>query len=338
MSKRMWMVRAAGGYSYEEFVNNSVIALGWKKIGKINNNISRDDLYEKLRKNYTGMAKNTYSHWAGQITRFMNEFEKGEYVLTYDPENREYSIGTISSDYYYKEGIVEDMPRLRDVKWLAQISRDKLSVNARNKLGAISTIFEVHEDAKKELLELLKNSDADFADDEEYDEAEEIDEETEEMDTIREDIIEKANEFIKDKVAELEWQDMERLVAGILRGMGYKTMITERGADRGRDIKASPDGLGLEDPRIVAEVKHRSNQMGAPEIRSFIGGLRSGDKGLYVSTGGFSKEAKYEAERSTLPITLIDLDRLVALLVQYYEKLDGETKALVPLTKIFWPV
>lgn len=77
--------------------------------------------------------------------------------------------------------------------------------------------------------------------------------------------------------------------------------------------------------------------MGTKEIKSFIAGLRQGDKGLYVSTGGFSKDAKTEAERSNIPVTLIDLDMLVKLIIQYYDKFDVETKTLIPLTKIYWP-
>jgi restriction system protein len=77
--------------------------------------------------------------------------------------------------------------------------------------------------------------------------------------------------------------------------------------------------------------------MGAPEVRSFLGALRQNDRGLYVSTGGFTKEAHYEAERATNPITLVDMDMLVELLVQNYEQLDTESRALVPLVKVYWP-
>ena len=72
-------------------------------------------------------------------------------------------------------------------------------------------------------------------------------------------------------------------------------------------------------------------------MRSFIGGLRQGNKGLYISTGGFSKDAKYEAERSNIPVTLIDLDMLANLITQYYDNFDEETKNLIPLVKIYWP-
>jgi restriction system protein len=94
---------------------------------------------------------------------------------------------------------------------------------------------------------------------------------------------------------------MQELVAGVLRGMGYKTRVSPRGPDRGKDIIASPDGFGFENPRIFVEVKHRINSsMGAGEIRSFLGGRHDGDKGIYVSTGGFSKDPYFEADRAKM--------------------------------------
>jgi len=144
-------------------------------------------------------------------------------------------------------------------------------------------------------------------------------------------------ERIKDKVLKVSWEDMELLVAGLLRTMGYKTSMTKKGSDGGRDIIASPDGLGLESPRIVAEVKHRKGSMGAPQVRAFIGGLRVSDSGLYVSTGGFTKEAQYEADRANMPIKLLDLDQFVRLLVDNYEEADSETQTILPLVRIYWP-
>ena len=144
-------------------------------------------------------------------------------------------------------------------------------------------------------------------------------------------------ERIKDRVLDLEWDQMEALTAGLLRAMGYYSRITARGPDGGRDVIATPDALGLESPHIVAEVKHRKSAMGTPEIRSFIGGLRPGDRGLYVSTGGFTRDARLEADRSNIPVRLIDLDDFVRLYTDVYDRVDEETRALLPLVRIWWP-
>jgi restriction system protein len=130
---------------------------------------------------------------------------------------------------------------------------------------------------------------------------------------------------------------MQDLVAGILRAMGYRTTVAKAGPDRGVDIFASPDGLGLREPRIFVEVKHRQAQMGAKEIRAFLGGRKKGDKCLYVSTGGFSKDAMYEAERAYVATTLITLPLVRRRLIDYYESTDAETRALVPLKRLYWP-
>ncbi len=122
--------------------------------------------------------------------------------------------------------------------------------------------------AAREILDALKGKNVSSEPDEK---------EEEELNVLKEDIIAKSQEFIKDKLSELDWEQLQELVAGLLRGMGYKTMVSAKGPDRGRDIIASPDGLGLREPRIVVEVKHRNGQMGASEIRGFTGGLRPGD-------------------------------------------------------------
>lgn len=131
---------------------------------------------------------------------------------------------------------------------------------------------------------------------------------------------------------------MQELVAGLLRAMGYKTRVSPLGPDRGTDIVASPDGFGFQFPRIIVEVRHRKGTMGAADLRSFLGGLRQNDNGLYMSTGGFTREARYEADRSNQNLTLMDADELGNAILEHYDRLDSETRSLLPMKKIFWPI
>ncbi len=331
--KNMWMVRAGVGASlFDEFKENGVVAIGWREIGDLTNVTSREAIKDLVRRVYPDYKEGRIRIWANQIIRFRFEFKINDYVITYNPERRIYMIGKIIGDYEYydadENSPFKEYPHIRRVVWEHEISRDRLSASTKNTLGSISTIFKLPEESKKEILNLLRGRE----------EPEDISGEEAELDTIRDDIMAKATEFIKDKILKLTWEEMQELVAGLLRGMGYKTVVSPRGPDRGCDIRASPDGLGLEDPRIIVQVKHRSSQVTSEEVRAFLGGLRKGDKGLYVSIGGFTKDAKYEAERSQYPITLVDLDMLVRLIVQYYDNFDSDTKALIPLIKIYWPL
>jgi restriction system protein len=211
------------------------------------------------------------------------------------------------------------------------VSRDALTVPSKNSLGAISTFFRVPAEAASDLDRALSGGDKSVA--------APAPEETAGLEKeLFEDIHARALEFIKDRISKLDWDDMQELVAGLLRAMGYKTRVSPAGPDRGKDIVASPDGFGFESPRIVVEVKHRAGTtMGSQEIRSFLGGRHSDDKGLYVSTGGFSKDARYEADRASIPLTLMDADDLVQAVVDYYDRMDIETQRLLPLRKLYWP-
>lgn len=326
-----FMVRAGrGGYVIDDFKEKSCVAVGWRQLGDLSGVTSRDELAKLYTKSYPEDKPGQIRAGLGQISRFRFDMRKGDPVITYDSGSREYLVGEVVSDYKYEEGRVENHSHIREVKWTGSVNRDDLSVSSRNTLGAIQTIFDVGPEVWEEMNLLLSG--------EKIQDKEPPETEEEELEQILKDAIGRSYEFIKDKILKLDWDEMQELVAGIVRAMGYKTRVSPPGADRGKDIVASPDGLCLESPRVRVEVKHRpKDSIGASEIRSFIGGLRQSFSGLYVSTGGFTKEAKYEAERATIPVTLLDMDDLVSLLIQHYEDLDSDTRALIPLRRIYWP-
>ena len=321
----MWMVRAGEeGRLFKEFKKDSIVAIGWPELGDLSNLTNTEEVRglveERDKQDSPGKKGMTVS----QVGRFRFDFKEGDYVLTYDPQEREYLIGIIDGPYQYDKS--KEYHNIRKVKWQGTVSRDDLTAPSRNTLGAISTLFETGEEAEKEILSLLAGGKPQIASS------------AEQLEVVVKEENQKAHELTKDKILQLKWDDMQELVASVLRATGLKTRISPAGPDRGRDVVASPDGLMLSEPLVVAEVKHRPNQqIGSQDLKSFIAGLRPGNKGLYVSTGGFTKEARLEAERSNVPLTLVDLDYLVDLIVQYYDKFDADGQAILPLTKIYWP-
>jgi restriction system protein len=256
-------------------------------------------------------------------------------VVVGDPERRRYVLGTVDSDYVLVD-LNGSRLHARRVRWANEVARDALSTETKNSLGAIQTIFKIRPEGAKDLQTnaqplgaAVPERSAPTRMDAEQDQ--------EELTEIGEETFQRANEFIEDQIDRLSPMQMQELVAGLLRAMGYRTSVAEAGPDRGVDVFASPDGLGLQDPRIFVEVKHRTAATGAPQIRSFLGGRRKGDRCLYVSTGGFSRDAMYEADRAEVALNLITLPKLRQLIVDFYDKLDSETRALVPLRRFYWP-
>jgi restriction system protein len=330
MSQKMWMIRAGrSAILVQDFEEQGYVGVGWREMGDLSNVKSKDELEKLFRTSYPEETGAKFRMQFGQIARFRFEIQKGDYAITYNPEYRHYPVGKIVSDYQYIPDSPGGYNHIFKVEWLGKIERDTLTLATKNTVGAIMTLFLLNDSARGEFLRLLEGGEPIVETNDEDTPAE--------MDDLKRDVIDRAFEFIKDTILKLDWDEMQELVAGILRAMGYKTRVSAAGPDRGADVIASPDGLGLEQPRIRAEVKHRNESMGAPALRSFIGGLRVNDRGLFVSTGGFTREARYEAERSTIPVTLIDIDELADLLIRNYDNADTETKALIPLVKLYWP-
>ncbi len=325
-----WMVRAGErGRFVSEFESANSIAIGWRDLGDVSHLQSREELREAVEKVFPEYHPSAAANAAAMIWKFKAIMQVGDDVVTYDCKQREYLIGKVASDYRYDESVMSDYNQIRDVNWLGRVSRDVLSPSAKNTLGSVLTLFEPGLEVLEQLQKALSGDAVGNA-------VAEVDAETI---SIREDQIARAHEFVKDRILKLAADEMEQLVATLLRAMGYKARVTPTGPDRGRDVIASPDGLGLQQPRIIAEVKHRPrDSMGAQQIRSFLGALRSSDCGLYVSTGGFTKEAMYEAERSSVPVTLVDVDELATLVVDNYEGFNAEGRTLLPLTRVYWPV
>lgn len=334
MTNKMWMIRGDGGRLYDDFRERQVVGIGWAQLAEYAKpNMTRDQLTQYYLQVEPLTKLGTARSGASQVWRFINEVQPEDWVITYSPANRTYLIGKILSDFqYHPEWIEEGMALARTVKWQKEIGRDTLTEESKNTLGSTLTVFQLPEFAIEELLHdsTIQNVPIEHPDD--------IDIEIDVDDDPLLGMEALAIERIKDLVSALRWDEMQQLVAGVLRSMGYKTLISPAGPDRGKDIIASPDGFGFENPRIIVEVKHRKVQMGSPDIRSFIGGRHKDDRGLYVSTGGFSKEARYEADRSTIPLTLWTLDDLVRTLIEYYDHVDIETKLLVPLKRAYLPV
>jgi restriction system protein len=332
----IWVVRAGEGGAYlEHFLRDQLVGVGWSDVGPIPETASDEKIRELVDRAYGDVKAGTRQAWASQIRRFVREPRQGDPVATYDRERRCYVLGAIRSGYLFAKD--HPVSHQRQAEWLRQVSRDVLSAGTRNSLGSIATLFRLGPEVTRELWEkavplgaslpALVPTRAEKA----------AEENQAEVAIELHDYEERARQFIEDRIARLGWEDMQELVAGILRAMGYQTRVSEKGPDRGVDIFASPDGLGLQEPRIFVEVKHRQGQMGAQDLRAFLGGRKLGDRCLYVSTGGFTKEARYEAERASIPIRLLTAADLRELLLTHYEKLDAEVRTFVPLRRVYWP-
>ncbi len=145
-----------------------------------------------------------------------------------------------------------------------------------------------------------------------------------------------AREGIRQFIVSKNPYEYQKLVAALLRAMGYYTpFIAPKGKDGGVDIIAYLDPLGAQTPRIKVQVKHKpETAIGASDIRALLGVLRAGDIALFVTSGTFSPDAKNTGTSSREFIRLIDGDEFIDMWQEYYDKMSDDDKNMLPLKRI----
>jgi restriction system protein len=125
----------------------------------------------------------------------------------------------------------------------------------------------------------------------------------------------------------------ERLCQRLLRESGFiEVTVTGKSGDGGIDGHGILRLAGLVSFRVLFQSKRYQGAISASQLRDFRGAMVGrADRGLFITTGNFTKDAQKEATRDGAPmIDLVDGDQLVEKLREY--KLGIETKMIEEVT------
>lgn len=114
----------------------------------------------------------------------------------------------------------------------------------------------------------------------------------------------------------------EQLVVELLLKMGYGGSLKDAGKAIGQSGDGGIDGIIKEDKLgldvIYIQAKRWENVVGSKEIRNFVGSLvgQKANKGVFITTSGFTKDALEYIKTITHKVILIDGDMLSQLMIE----------------------
>ena len=306
------------------FLNNNVIAIGWKSIGDISKlGATRESIKAHYESVYPDSSKQSIANSAGMLYRFVYEAKIGDYVVFPSKINRMINIGVIESDYFYDENAAEYVQQ-RKVKWQKHLPRTVFSQGALYEVGSFLSFFSIRNYAD-EFIAAINNG---FR-------AEASEEEDETISATADEIIESTKDYIlKELSKKFKGYDLEEFIANLLNAMGYRTKVSPHGGDSGIDITAYKDELP---PRILVQVKSQDGDIKEAAIQSLKGAMREGDYGLFVTLSNYTKNAEKYLNNTPI-IRGINGTELVDLILKYYEQLDEKYQWEIPLKKVYIPV
>jgi len=124
-----------------------------------------------------------------------------------------------------------------------------------------------------------------------------------------------------ERLRAVEPLEFERLVLKVLQGMGYgkdgSLNTTKASHDEGIDGIISEDPLGLDRIYMQAKRYQDGSNVGIKDVMAFIGALAThqGDRGVFITSSGFTSDATNAANKANARIELIDGKRLAKLMV-----------------------
>jgi len=121
-------------------------------------------------------------------------------------------------------------------------------------------------------------------------------------------------ENLRDILLKMSPDAFERLTLRLLRESGFTQVeVTGKSNDHGIDGKGIIRLHGIMSFHMIFQCKRYKGSVTPSEIRDFRGAMQGrADKGLFITTGSFTSEAKKEAVRDGAPaLDLIDGDALI---------------------------
>lgn len=310
------------------FLKENVVAIGWNEMGDISDiQNDREKLKQKFPLVYPNKKPGAVPTACGQIYRFINDVQIGDYIIFPSKSDRKINIGQITGEHYYQSENKEQYPRRRSVKWLKTgIPRTSFSQGALYETGSAMTFFTVKDYADEFLAALDKKNVKPTVN--------QTDDEVEEISLQADSIIETTRDYVLKQLSTYtKGYDFEDVIADLLRAMGYKVTQSPKGGDRGIDIVIYKDELP---PRIVVQVKSYDQDVPEKDVQALKGAMNNNDYGLFVTLTDYKDNAKKYLNEHT-EIRGIDGRELVDLLLQYYDKLSDKFRAIIPLKQVYIP-
>lgn len=323
----VWGIR--GGREGEAeflFEKENVAAMGWKEMGDLSSLKTRDDFKRRYEEVFPHVKSGTVPLHAGMLYRFVREIKNGDIIIL--PlklkKPKEVWIGKVLAEYKYNPEVI--FPHIRKVEWVKKCPRTKFSQGALYEIGAAMTFFQVKNYADEFLAAMEGKEIVDTT-------AEDI----ESVGLVVDNIEQQSRDFILKQITQkFKGHNFAEFVGHILSLMGYKIKVSEPGPDRGIDIVAYKDDLGVSPPTIFVQVKSSDKESNEAEVAQLYGRVTDKDFSLFVSLSGFNKHA-YDFAFGKRNLRLIDGDEFVDLIYKYYDKIDGKYKAVIPLKKLYIP-
>jgi restriction system protein len=336
-----WLIRAGRAGEREQWaLRNSVSGGGFAEVDDMTHAATREAVAELVLAAYPNEKEGAIPNISGQLWALRDRMNVGDLVVMPLKNSPVLAIGRVSGEYQYRQDPDPALRHVRPVDWLAtDIPRTAVKQDLLYSLGAFLTICEIRRnDAAHRISVLARGGTDPGARTPAKGGHHEVEDERVDPDPPQIDLEQYAFDRLSTYVVEnFAGYRMQALVAAVLEAEGFTCKVLAEGPDQGVDVLAGKGPLGLDEPRLVVQVKSEAGSVGSPVVQQLLGAMNTHQtsQGLLVAWGGVKKPAEQLLANQYFRVRVWSSKELLEAVFRNYDRLSEEIRKDLPLKRIW---
>ena len=336
---KVYLARAGRVGEDEEYaLEHGLAVIGFEEVPALEQDAAYEHVLEIVRKVMPNASPRAAGNYAGQLWAFAS-MQLNDIVVLPRKETAQIALGRVAGPYRY-ERVNGVLRHTRQVRWIRpDVARTVFQQDLLYSFGAFMTVCTIsRNDAVRRITAVLEggtDSGAGVISDKPLGNGTPMSDES--AGEVRD-----LSQVLRDQIvariqSNFAGHDLTWLVDAVLRADGWITRVSPPGADGGVDILAGRGTLGLDEPRLVVQVKSQLTACDVTVYRSLQGTMQSfkASQGLLVCWGGFNRAVQLEARQSYFSVRLWESEDLLQAIFRTYPKLSEDVQATLPLKQVW---
>lgn len=336
---KVYLARAGGSGEDEVYaLDHGVVIIGFREYPSLAAAKDYDDILALVKTTKPELKPHAAGNYAGQLWAFAIAMQPGDLVVLPRKLTSQVALGRVTGPYKYEK--VDGVSRhTRAVEWVRpDVARSVFAQDLLYSFGAFMTVCNITRNGAEARVAAVLAGKSDPGYIPVLEKSPKVDIASVEPDDASIDLEQAAHDQIVAHIqSRFSGHGLSRLVDAVLTAEGWVTKLSPPGADGGVDIFAGRGSLGLDQPRLCAQVKSQSTPLDVTAYRTLQGSMQSfkAEQGLLVAWGGFNKVVLNEAKQGYFTVRLWESRDLVEAIYRNYEQLPAEIQAELPLKRVW---
>ncbi|HCX83564.1 MAG TPA: restriction endonuclease [Micrococcales bacterium] len=346
---KAWLIRAGRAGEREQWaLKNGASGGGFYEVADLTAAATREEVAARVADGFPGAADGKLQNFTAQLWALRSRMEPGDYVVMPLKDTPHLAIGRVTGDYEYRAGADPTLRHVRPVEWLVtDVPRTAIKQDLLYSLGAFLTICEVKRNDALHRIAVVADKHIDPGARPGYGDLtapakpgkpaditlEEPNSDTEGID-VEQYALDRLTSYLIETYA---GHKMQYLVAAVLTAEGFTCTVPGAGPDQGIDVLAGTGPLGLDEPRLVVQVKSEAGAVGSSVVQQLLGTMsgHQTQQGLLVAWGGLTKAAEQIVAQNYFRVRVWSASDLLQAIFRNYDRLPEEIRTELPLKRVW---